>query len=291
MDMGRRPGASRGAHALRVAGLAALLASAVTTPAAAQAWTWSMTYGLARPTGWVRVRENAIAGTRLSLGRELGVHTATILTLQVRRRAGAGVVGLQIGGTTLRGAARLAHAVDFNGSTLQGGTVLKTRVGPTDFLRVVLDYTHPLVRVGGGGVLRGRVGLDATFLEFRLQGTLSPATVGHETREDFLTQELPVPFLGAGLRLPLGRRVALRLAADAGALPWVSSLRYEGGLVRLRQQRWDADAGLQVALAPRWRAGVDVQYTSFTQNEQSHEDGNEFHMTGAGGAVRVSWSF
>lgn len=272
--------------------LVAFLTWTAPIPAAGQqAGTLSIAYELARPAGWVRVRENAIAGTRLSLGPDLGVRLAPTLALRLHLRAGAGVVGLRIDATTLRGSARLAHDVDFNGSTLQGGTVIRTRTNATDFLRVVVEYARPLARVGAHGTLWGRAGLDATLLEFRLQGTLSPATVGHETKEDFVTQELPTPFLGAGLRLPLGRRVGLRLAADAGALPWVSSLRHEGGLVRLRQQRCDASAGLRVTFTRRWSAGAVLHYTSFTQNEQSHEDGNEFHMASAGTALRVSWSF
>jgi hypothetical protein len=277
---------------LGVPALFAFFTWAAATPVAGQRpGTLSIAYELAQPTGWVQVRENTIAGTRLSLGRDLGVHLASTLALRLHLRAGAGVVGVRIDATTLRGSARLAHDVDFNGSTLQGGTVVRTRTNATDFLRVVVAYARPLARVGAGGALWGRAGLDATLLEFRLLGTLSPTTVGHETREDFVTQELPAPFLGVGLRLPLGGGLGLRLAADAGALPWVSSLRHEGGLVRLGQQRWDADAGLHVLLAARWSAGVVLHYTSFTQNEQSHEDGNRFHMASGGGALRLSWSF
>lgn len=288
----RPPHTARAARALRVAGLVAFITCAAAAPVAAQrAWTWSIAYGLGRPTGWVRVRENAIAGTRLSLRRDLGVHLATTLALRLTRRTGAGAIDLRIQGTTLRGAARLAQSVNFNASTLQGGTIVRTRTNATDFMRVVLDYTHPLAHVGAGGSLLGRVGLDAILLDFRLRGTLSPASVGHETKEDFVTQELPAPFLGASLHLPLRRRAVLRLGADAGGLPWVSSLRYEGGLVRLSQQRWDARAGVDVAFATGWRFAATLEHTSFTQKEQSREDGNEFHMADAAGVLRVSWSF
>lgn len=280
------------AHTLCVACLGALLACTAAGPVAAQqAWTWSIEYGVARPTGWVRVRENSIPGTRLSLARDLGLRAATDLELRLRRRVGAGAVSLRIDATTLHASTRLDRDVVFNGSTLQSGTVLRTRVGPTDFLRVVLDYSHPLTRIGKRGTLLGRVGLDATFLEFRLRGTLTPTSVGHETTEDFLTQELPSPLVGAALHLPLGPGLAWRLAADGSALPWVSSLRYEGGLVRLRQRRLDGSMALDIALTPRWQAGLILRYTSFQQNEQSHEDGNRFHMAGAGGGLRVSWRF
>lgn len=273
-------------------GLVMLLTWFAAVPAAAQqTWTLKAGYELARPTGWVQVRENAIAGTRLSLGPDLGVRLAPTLGIRLGVPAGGGVVGLRIAGTALRGSTRLARDVDFNGSTLQAGTVLRTRTGATDFLRVVLDYERTLARVGAHGSLWGRAGLDATLLEFRLQGTLSQATVGHETTEDFVTQELPTPFLGGNLRLPLGRHARLRLAADAGALPWVSSLRHEGGLVRLRQQRLDASAGMDVMLARRLSGRFVVHFTDFVQSEQSPEDGNEFHMASAGAGLGARWSF
>lgn len=251
----------------------------------------SVTYELARPTGWVRVRENAIIGTRLSFGPDLGVHAASTLGLKLRLPLGTGTLGIAVSGTTLRGSAALPRSVFFNGSTLLAGTVLKTRTNGPDFMRVVLDYERRLTRVGAAGELSGRVGLDATLLDFRLQGTLSPSTVGHETKEDFVTQELPAPFLGAALRLPLGHRATLHIAADGGGLPWVSSLRYEGGLVRLRQRRLDASAGLDLALAPRLDAGATLHWTNFLQDEQSGEDGNEFRMASVGGVVQVGWTF
>ncbi|MHB1862842.1 MAG: hypothetical protein ACYCVL_07700 [Gemmatimonadaceae bacterium] len=253
--------------------------------------TLTVSYELGRPTGWVQVRENAIAGTRLSLARDLGVHVASTVNVQLTVPAGAGAVGVSVAGTTLRGSTVLGQPVFFNGTTLQGGTVLNTRTEAGDFVRVVVDYRRRLARVGAGGELVGRAGLDATLLEFRLQGTLDPTTVGHETKEDFVTQELPAPFIGAELHLPLGGRVELRVGADGGGLPWVSSLRYEGGLVRLEQRRLDGNAGLDLALASRLRVGAALHYTSFAQHERSGEDGNQFSMSSTGVALHLAWRF
>ena len=254
-------------------------------------WTLTAGYELARPTGWVQVRENAIAGTRLSLARDLGVHVASTVQMTLTVPAGAGAVGVSVAGTALRGSTVLGQSVYFNGSTLQGGTVLNTRTEAGDFLRVVVDYERRLARVGAGGELVGRAGLDATLLNFRLQGTLAPTTVGHETKEDFVTQELPAPFIGAELHLPLSGRVELRVGAGGGGLPWISSLRYEGGLVRLWQRRLDGNAGLDVALASRLRAGAALHYTSFAQHERSGEDGNQFSMASTAVALHLAWGF
>lgn len=281
----------------------AVLAAPATLPAQAspsadsvgpRRWTLRVNDEVGRPTGWVQVRENRIAGSRLAFGSGLGIHAVSALGLTLEIPAGSGAVGMAVDGTTLRGSTLLSQPVYFNGSTLAGGTVLRTRTEAGDFLRVVIDYEHGLARVGARGArgaLTWRAGLDATLLNFRLQGTLDPTTAGRETKEDFVTQELPAPFVGAGLTLPVGHRATVRLGVDGGGLPWVSSLRYEGGLVSLTQRRLDADAGIDVALEARLTVGAGVHATSFTQNEQSHEDGNQFSMASTAAALRLTWAF
>lgn len=256
-----------------------------------RAWTFAAGYELGRPTGWVQVRENRIDGTRLSFGPALGVHAVSTMGLVFKAPAGSGTIGVMVSGTTLRGSTRLAHPVYFNGATLEGGTTLNTRTEPGDFLRVVVDYEHRLARVGAHGQVAWRAGLDATLLDFRLQGTLDPSSAGHETKEDFVTQELPVPFVGVGLDLPVSGRVAFHVGADGGWLPWVSSLRYEGGLVMLNQRRLDADAAFDVPLTPHLTLGVGVHTTSFEQNEQSNEDGNRISLASTAGALQLAWAF
>ncbi|MDE3173084.1 MAG: hypothetical protein KGN74_08430 [Gemmatimonadota bacterium] len=253
--------------------------------------TLHMGYEQGPPSGWVQVRENRIDGSRLSLARDLGVHSVSSVAVGLERSAGSGAFGLTVTASTLRGSAVIAQPVYFNGSTLAAGTVLRTRTEAGDFLRVVVGYAHPLARVGSSGELIGRAGLDATLLDFRLQGTLAPGSSGHETKEDFVTQELPAPFLGAQLRLPLNRRVAFHVGADGGGLPWVSSLRYEGGLVHLSQSRFDADAGVDVALSAPLTLGAGLHATGFAQNEQSREDGNRFALASTALALDLRWRF
>lgn len=271
----------------------ALLAAQSVAPDSASARRWTLRVGdeQGSPSGWVQVRENRIAGTRLSLGPDLGVHTVASVEVGVRRAAGPGSVGVTVTATTLRGSAFISQPVYFNGTTLTAGTLLKTRTEAGDFLRVVVDYARPLARLGARGELIGRVGLDATLLDFRLLGAIDPTSAGHETKEDFVTQELPAPFVGAELRLPVSGRVTVRLGGDAGGLPWVSSLRYEGGLVHLTQRRLDAEAGVEVALARGLSLRAGVNATSFVQNEQSHEDGNQVSLGSTALALTLGWQF
>jgi hypothetical protein len=161
-----------------------------------------------------------------------------------------------------------------------------------DFLRLTVLYHRVLARPGGSGRLSLRAGADIVLLTFRLRGTLSPTTVGTETKEDFLSQELPVPVLGLEYRTPVARYLGLVTAVTAGYLPRVPSLRHEGGEVRLRQDEEEVDAGLD------WRPGggrIRVRgvafWRGFGQDERSAEDGNRIRITAAGLRLTagVSW--
>jgi hypothetical protein len=248
-----------------------------------RAAAWRITIGaqLGAPTGWVRVRENTIAGTRLDLGHDLRITRLPALELHIarhpERRTGweLTVTGYRLAGTT-----RLQRDVLFNGSTLASGTTLHTRTDFSRFLRIDLAARRQLLALGPGGNLSATVGLTAVLLTVELRGTLARATVGHETREDFVTQELPVPIVGLTARLPLGRRFAARTIVSGGYLPWVNSLRREGGEVQLTQTHADIELGAEYTLTPTIDVTGAYRTTSFTQRERSREDGNDIHLRG-----------
>ncbi len=246
--------------------------------------TWRITLGaqLGTPTGWVQVRENEIEGTRLDLRRDLHITRLPVLELHIarhpERRTG---LELTLTGYRLAGSTRLERDVLFNGSTLAGGTTLDTRTGFSRFLRIDLAARRRLLAFGPGGSVSASVGLTAVLLTFELRGTLAPTTVGRETKEDFLTQELPVPIVGLAARTPLGRRFAIRATFSGGYLPWVNSLRREGGEVQLTQSHGDIELGAEYVLTSTLHLVGGYRATTFTQRERSREDGNDIHLRGS----------
>jgi opacity protein-like surface antigen len=179
----------------------------------------------------------------------------------------------------------LPNDVLFNGATLAGGSTLITRTHFPHFMRVTLTGERRLASIGGRGTLSGNAGFTFVLLTFELQGTLAPNTAGRETKEDFVTQELPVPLVGLRLEYPLARRVSVVSAVDGGFLPWVNSLRSEGGTVSLKQSHVDLALGLAYALTRSLQLDVGYRGTRFAQFERSHEDGNDIRF--GEDAVRV----
>jgi len=241
------------------------------------------------PGGWVQVRENSIRGTRLPMGRIADRwHT---LRLGAWRDFGAvNAVHMSLSVSTIRGSTELAAPVLYNGTTIAPGR-LETVTHYQDFWALRGAYWRRLVDFGQGGGLWSSVGLAYTGLTFRLHGTIAPSSVGHETKEDFITQELPVPTLGVHLRYPLGRRVRLIADATGGRLPRVYSLRHEGGAVTIDQAQWRAQLGLSGRFSAGWRLRVYWFDRYYRQNEQSHEDGNRIKLRSHGFGIGVAHGF
>ena len=251
---------------------------------------WQLTAGLdiGRPSGWVQVRENRIAGTRLRFGPDLAVRHLRTLSLGIDRRLGSRTwLDVTIAGTSLDGAATLTRDITFNGATLAHGTTLRTAVGMTRFAGVTAAVERRLFGVGRGSVsMRG--GLTFQALTFVLRGTLAPGSALHETSEDFVTQELPVPLVGVSAQVPLARRLRLVADLDGSYLPRVNSLRREGGEVTLQQGGADLMAGLRYDLGLTTSVAAGYRATAFAQHETSTEDGNDVVLRASAITVRLT---
>lgn len=271
--------------------LAAALAIAASPADAARPSRWSLSLENGRPSGWVQVRENAIDGTRLHFADDLNVRRLSGIELAARKTLGArGQWHLALASYTLDGHTVLAQPVDFNGTTIAAGA-LRTATGFPHFLRFDTSWWRRLAGSAGGPSLWGSVGLTFMMLNFRLHGTVAPNSAGTETKEDFDTQELPVPVLGLHVRYPLGRGWRLTASGQAGHLPWVNSLRREGGIVRLAQTDVDAAVGFETQLTAGWRFGVAAFSRNYAQHERSREDGNVIHLRDQGLRIGISHPF
>ncbi|MBX6333158.1 MAG: hypothetical protein IRY91_15025 [Gemmatimonadaceae bacterium] len=254
------------------------------SPAAAQGrpastWAIGLEGTLGAPSGWVQVREGTLDGTRLHFRRDLGVRRTHTLALDVAYHPARGSgFELSLASYTLNGTTRLTRDVLFNGTTLAAGSTLATRTDFPNFLRIDVAWRKDFFAIGRGGTVSGTLGLTAMLLTFKLRGTIAPTSVGRETKEDFVTQELPVPIIGVRVRYPLAERFVLRARISGGYLPWINSLRNEGGVVRLTQSHLDVDLGGAYAIARSWQVVGGYRRTELMQREKSREDGNDIRL-------------
>lgn len=243
------------------------------------------------PGGWVQVRENAIQGTRLHFSNDLNVNRMQTFRLRAWKPL-SDVSELHIGFSTsqLDGHASTAAPVYFNGATIAPGR-LDTITHFQDFPAFDASYWHRLIDFGNGGRLWGSVGATYVMLNFRVGGTIAANSVGNELKEDFYVQELPVPILGLHLRYPLTDALKFTADIDVGRLPWVNSLRTEGGEVRLAQTNEEEALGLEYRFTAHWQAVAYAFHRYFGQNERSREDGNVIRLRSSGIGLGVGYQF
>ncbi|GAA0888990.1 hypothetical protein [Rhodanobacter soli] len=254
-------------------------------------WRVAVRAEQATPGGWVRVRENAIQGTQLPIRGGLGVnHMQTIRLDAWKPLSDASELHLGFSTSRLNGHTLIDAPVYYNGTTIAPGR-LDTVTRFQDFMALDASYWHRLADFGNGGRLWGSVGATYVMLNFRLDGSIAADSIGHELKEDFYVQELPVPTVGLHLRYPLTD--ALKLTADVtlGRLPWVNSLRTEGGEVRLAQTNEEEALGLEYRFAPHWQALAYVVHRYLGQDERSREDGNAIHLSSNGIGVGIDHQF
>jgi hypothetical protein len=252
-------------------------------------WELAMQGEIGIPQGYVQVRENEIAGTRLDLRHDLGIETSESFGLEVVRRLRSGSdLRLSVNALLLYGSTTLPGDVFFNGATLQGGTRLVTH---PFFLRVNALYERTLAHLAGGGSVAAGVGFSYVLLDFRLQGSLAATTRGNETSEDFLTQELPVPLLTLRIELPIGGALSLTSVVTGGWLPSVNSLRSEGGVVRISQGHADVSIGMRRRLGAKLHLDATIQGSYFTQHEVSREDDNDIRLRSVGVGLALGTCF
>lgn len=273
--------------------LPAALALALTC-STAYAGPWSIAFSLQEgvPAGWVQVRENSIDGSRLGFRDDLGVNRVPVQEIAIRYQQDTDNYWLSaLQNFVVKGTAVPASDVTFNGTTLQAGMPLSATTGFPDFLRVSFLRGHRLAVYANGAVLDGELGLSYVALTFHVSGTESPASVGHETKEDFVTQELPTPTFGLRMRWPLRHRLAMVSRVEIAYLPWVNSRRREGGDVRLQQRNTELDIGLRYEVTPDVAVAGEGYYRFFHQHERSTEDENNILLETHGLKLEVDYRF
>jgi len=268
-----------------------LLGSLVPRSARASAWSFGVFGERGATSGVVRVREDAIVGTRFDLRHDLGIDRATTLGVRAVRRLGEeGAIHLRFVATTLGGSATLPRTSDFNGTTLEPGPV-SSGTSYLDDWRLQATYWRRVSRFAKGGSLWVSGGLTFVSLNFKLNARVAAGSARHETKEDFNTQELPVPIIGVHLDYPLINRLDLLAGLEGGHLPWVSSFRYEGGLVKLTQSHLDLRLGLRYKISRAWSARLYWYHYAYQQHERSDEDGNYVRVSQQGLGLAVGHGF
>ena len=181
-----------------IAMLLFVVAGSLSLPIRAADNPWTLIAGIeaGQPSGWVQVRENSILGSRLGYQRDLGVSRVPSEDLSLQYAMDAqDFWRFTLKSYRFKGSAIPANNVQYNGTTLAAGHPLSATTHFPDYMQFSALRSWRMQGPDNLSFWCGG-GLSYTAITFYLNGTVTANSVGHETKEDFVTQELPVPMAG-----------------------------------------------------------------------------------------------
>lgn len=248
----------------------------------------SLEGGVFRMSGHVQVREFERSGSRFRFD-DLGLDWGETIGVAARLNLGdSNMLEGSFRALILRGSTSYDHPTEFNSTLMTANTTIRSR---PDWFEARLTWSHRLFEIFPGNSLWATLGVDYHYIGWKFSATIDPASVRHETQENFYKQTFPLPVLGLRDRwrlapgLDLDARVAaisinhLRHWADEGGPIYTSSTIVEAGI----SLEWRPLEHFSVEL------GYAFQYYSL--DETGPEDGNHLLARRHGLVLTISLTF
>jgi hypothetical protein len=226
---------------------------------------------------YTRVREGSDRGTYLYFQDDVGIPVVGEAQLQLGWRFTADdALALGVGYLFIGGGRRTNTNLEYNATTLAGGTVETVDPMSVHWFVFELQYERTLVRFMGH---RGLLALDLAIryddLDWRFATkTIAQGSLGAEAGEDFRTQSIPIPLIGLTARIPISEDWDVVLAARGSRLNHISSGRSEGGIVYISESVIDATAGFTFKASDLVQISFGYRFLYVDIDGESREDGN-----------------
>jgi len=308
----------------RFASIIALLALARTTVWAADLASTSPAYDLLNPrsgqfevnlenlSGFigsgsiVRVREFRIEGTGLHFPA-LGINTVQMPDIDLSYWFNQlNAINVQFRYFDISGTHTFSQPIKFNGAVIAGDQSLNTDPDP-EWFALYIYYVRRLTPLFEqyestwpeplqGWDLRGRIGLEYTYINFAINGghaKVIASSPGEETKEDFYHQEIPIPTIGLEALHSLGEHFTFETSVKGNWINRWNSLRNEGGTVWASEN--GVEAHFRILYSHPWlgrihpMVGFALYY--YSQLEDSREDGNFLRWFTYGPEYGVKFEF
>jgi len=262
-------------------------------------------FGFTGPGSIVRVREFQTEGTGLHFS-SMDMKTEQMPTLDIRYWFNeVNALHFRFRYFNIGGSNFSRTPILFNGSVIPGGRTnafnswewssgglyYERRITP-----LYQQYEADWPTVLQGWDLRGRIGIEFTYLEFLINGGTTRSKRrpgGEETAEDFNHQSMPLPTIGLEAYRQLTDNLLFQTEVQGNWINRWNSLRNEGGTV------WASQNGIEFHARayysnPKYLGPMEPMvgffvYT-YSQLEDSREDGNFIRWSSYGPEIGINCS-
>jgi hypothetical protein len=254
----------------------------------------------------VRVREFRLEGTGLHFPA-LGINTVQMPDLDLTYWFNElNAINAQFRYFDVAGSHTFSQPIKFNGAVIAGNQKLNTDPDPEWFAFYIYyvrrltplyeQYESTWPESLQGWDLRGRIGLEYTYINFAINGgkaKVISSSPGEETKEDFYHQSMPLLTIGLEALRNLGEHFTFDTSVKGNWINRWNSLRNEGGTI------WASQNGVEVhfrlLFSHPWlgrihpMVGFALYY--YSQLEDSSEDGNFIRWFTYGPEYGVKFTF
>jgi hypothetical protein len=232
--------------------------------------------------GHVRVRENAIEGTKLDFTRDLGLTRAAGAHLEAEVDQPRVRFLLELEEDFAWGGRTTQETIFWNGSRFIPQAQARDHA---QLLTVRATVSGKWLRSDDGGSWLGPV----AGVEYPFYTVTFTTNVTHGSLEDWV-HYLPYPILGAAGQTPLARDVVAEARLTAGYLPNVPSPYIEGGRLYVSAR---PSIALEAPIAWRLTSSLElsfwISYQYWFGRDHSNEDGNSLTISSVGVLVGAGY--
>lgn len=239
--------------------------------------------------GYVQVGESEHTGDKLYLTHDLGMNNLIYPAIKISRRINnsSSFFTFSAGRFFFSGHHIINKNIFYNGALIKGADGVS--INQTNFYRIKLSFEKSF-RSSDGFYPDLITGLVYDALNFYANGTILPG-YGQEQHEDFVTQSLPYPFVGARLRKSLSLKSSLALETSGTYIPRFKSFFNEGGPMSLHYATvdcglhyWLQQKKFQLGAAFLWRLIKIYEYSA-------EDDPNDFFIHASGIQLSLKYDF
>jgi hypothetical protein len=237
--------------------------------------------------GYIQVRENELPGSKLEL-EDLNIFSYPSLQLQLTKRLKENQqIVVSYNRIYLKGKSTINQDLAFNGTLIDARQGVD--VSPTRYYRLTAYYSG-LLKERGNLKWNYLGGFVYDFLDFYLDGKVSPKSSRFEVFEGFYRQALPYPVIGSTFEQKFTHHRKVEMLLLGTYVPRFTSFYVEGGKMDLQYSTFETNLTFSQQVK-YWNIGLCLNYRFMKLFQESREDTNLIESSTLSPGISIAYVF